>query len=996
MRRSTYVVLHVAVALLFHAPASAQEQRAAIEGIIRDTQGGAAGGTSVQVHSTTGVGAETTTDGAGVYRFAALPPGRYEVAARRPGFVPARVVNVDLRLGQELHIDVTLRPAGPSETVEVVSESPLVAITQSQHATNLREEEITKMPRGRDLTSLATQATGVNNEAKLAGLSIDGSSSAENRVIIDGAETLEIVDGSSAQGLVTDFVEELQVKSSGYSAEYGGSTGGVLNAITRSGSNEWHGDALVYWSSDELDASPRPSLRLNPSDPSRAEYVTYPEDAYHKLEPGFTLGGPILRDRLWLFAGYIPAFRPTDRTVTFLSDSSTASFHQLQRTHNAAASLSAQLGSRWRSRLSFSTGSQKLEGQLPAQDGSSNSAADYATNFVTPNYSVAASVDFTPSRHALVSFRATYFRHDQYSEGIYEGDQYRYSTSAVGLAGVPPQYQQPLGYTNVISNYASDDSTRHLVAQLDGTLFVSAGGEHQLKAGVQLDRRELDLLEGNTGNMVNLWWGQRFQGSGGPFGYYVVFSNPIFPNRGLIAEGKPRVNNLGLFIQDEWRIGKRLTLHLGLRTENEHVPSFAIDPLIPETAIHFDFGDKLAPRAGFAWDASGDGRSKLYGSWGVFYDIMKWFMPGAYFGGVKAVRYWYTLDSGDISPIIDNPDCPPACPGSLILGPVNSAIPANDPDNNQIDPAVQPMRLQEAVIGLERTLRPNLSVGLRYVHKQLDRAIETIGALDPAMNLVPTIGNPGFGRAASFYPRGGTSPLPSPKAKRDYDAVELALDRRMSKRWSARASYTWSRLHGNYSGLVPSDQDGAHALNSSLTFDYPLMSFDEQGTPIDGPLATDRTHQLKVHALVDLPFGTSVGASWFAASGIPRTRQAAFVPGPFSFPVFYQGRASDGRLPFVSQLDLYLQHQLRLSARASLTFSANVTNILNQATAINFFQNELFANQAVAVDETQFYSTGVDTQALIAQQGLVRDARFLLDSAYQAPRSVRLGLKLGF
>jgi hypothetical protein len=193
-------------------------------------------------------------------------------------------------------------------------------------------------------------------------------------------------------------------------------------------------------------------------------------------------------------------------------------------------------------------------------------------------------------------------------------------------------------------------------------------------------------------------------------------------------------------------IGKRLTLHLGLRTENEHVPSLSGDPRVPRTAIHFGFGDKLAPRAGFAWDATGDGKTKLYGSWGVFYDITKLGLSFS-FGGSSSLVYWYTLETGDVGAIVDNPSCPPACPGSLILGPVEFYAPINDPDNNGIDPALDPMRLQEAVLGVERELAPNLSVTARYVHKQIDRAVEDIGTLDAQQNEIFTLGNPGFGRA---------------------------------------------------------------------------------------------------------------------------------------------------------------------------------------------------------------------------------------------------------
>ena len=123
-------------------------------------------GAVVRVHSAAGLALEVVSDGSGTYRFASLPPGRYELTATLSGFVSARVVNIDLKLGVELRIDLALQTAGVTETVEVVGESPLVAITQSSRATSLREEQIEKMPRGRDFTSLVTQAAGVNAQRK--------------------------------------------------------------------------------------------------------------------------------------------------------------------------------------------------------------------------------------------------------------------------------------------------------------------------------------------------------------------------------------------------------------------------------------------------------------------------------------------------------------------------------------------------------------------------------------------------------------------------------------------------------------------------------------------------------------------------------------------------------------------------------------------------------------------------------------------------------------
>jgi carboxypeptidase family protein len=977
----------------------AQEQQAAIAGVVRDSVGSVIAGVSLVAKSQTGVVVELRTTADGIYRVSSLPPGSYELTAALEGFVPVKVTGIELRLGRELTIDLVLRPAGPTETVVVTSDSPLVAITQSARTTNLRADEIEAMPKGRDFTSLATQAAGANDERKSGGLSVDGSSAAENRFIIDGAESTDLGNGLSGERLVTDFVEELQVKSSGYSAEYGGSTGAVLNVVTKSGTNTWHGDGLLYWSGDALDAHSRPTLQLNATNPDVAEYVTYPEDPYHRLEPGFTLGGPLARDRVWMFAGYVPSFQSVRRTVSFLADGTTATFKQSTDIHNVVGNVMATLGSRGRVRAAFNNGGQEEHGLLPALDGSGNPEASYDIGTLTPSRSASLGVDYAPNAKLLLGMRAGYFMNDLSNEGVYQGDRYTYRTSAVGFPGVPPAFQQPRGFGNIPggANVGVDHARAQRAAVVvDGTLFFSAVGQHRLKGGLQIDRNSYDELSGATGNGINVFWGLGLGGDRGPFGYYTLTSNRVLPNLGAITQGIASVINTGLFVQDSWRVTDRLTVNVGLRTENERVPSFSDDPRIPSTAIHFGFGDKLAPRLGFALDLAGDGKTKAYGSWGVFYDIMKLSLPFSYFGGAKALVYSYSLDTGDLSKIVDNPECPPACPGRLLTHPRDVVPPANDPDNNQIDPDLGQMRMQEAVAGLERELRPNLSVGVRYIHKQLDRGIEDIGFPDQDGVVTYTIGNPGLGKAAAFYPVGGSSLVSYPKARRTYDAVETTFDRRLSRNWSARASYTWSRLWGSYSGLSQSDEDGRVTPNTGFNYDYPMMPFDEHGLPVYGVLATDRPHQLKANAVVHLSFGTSLGVQAFAASGVPRTRVAQFVPSEGGVDLMYRGRNSDGRLPWVRQLDLYVQHQIHAGARWRLSVNADISNVFNGSTPSTYHARELFQGQAIEVDEPEFYARGVDTERLIAEQELVRDARFLMDSGYQAPRSLRVGVKIGF
>jgi hypothetical protein len=987
-----------AFAFLLAAAVSAQEQTASIQGVVRDAGGGVVPGVTVTASDARGLAVPTVTDESGRYWFPSLPPGRFALTTELAGFAPVRVENVDLHLGQELTVPITLERATLSETVQVVAESPAIAVTQSARTESLRSDEIDRLPNSREFQDVVIQVSGANQEDTRAWgfLSIDGSSVVENRFIVDGVEITDPTYGVSNQGnrlLVTDFMDEIQVKSSGYTAEYGGSTGGVVNALTKSGTNEWHGEGLLFWKADWLDAEPRPTLQLNPGDSDIAEHVTYPKDEYRSLEPGFTLGGPILRDRLWFFGGYIPQWEPTDRTAPF-ADDTVATLRRYRKSHQALATLTGQAGPQWRFRTSVNMGRTRAEGVLQNQDGTSDPTAAYDEVIVQPSWSLSGSVDWIPRPDFFMSLRAGYFTRDWYKENVYIGDLLSWQTSSMGIPGVPPAYQQGRGYRNAPTNLGWDrEKQGHLGLQWDSTFFFSAAGQHQLKAGVQVDRRTLDVLGGATGNVVDLYWNQSFIGQRGAYGYYQVESNSILPNRGSIRVGEARSTNIGLFVQDGWTIGQRLTLNLGLRTENENVPSFSQDPDIPDTAVNWGFGEKLAPRLGFAWDVTGDGRTKLYGSWGVFYDIMKLFMPLA-FGGQFATYDWYTLDDPNISRIENNLACPPDCPGTFIYEYVLPlGRPINDPEDPTVDPDLQPVKLQEAVLGLEREITSDLTVGVRYVHKQLDRLVEDMGLRDANGNEIFRIGNPGFGLAERIYPDGGTESLPYPRARRDYDAVELTLDKRMSGRWSGRLSYLWSRLYGNTAGIADPDFRSV-GPNVSPAWDHVFMPFGEDGQPVYGVLATDRTHQVKARLLYDLPFGTVVGASWYGVSGIPRSRRALFVPGGY-YQVHYPGRGTEGRNPFLSRLDLQVQQRFHLGDKVDLTLMATVFNVFDQASATDSFPNELFQGQAVDISETDFFA-GFDTQQLIEEQGLVRDARFLMDWFYQPPRTIRLGMRLDF
>jgi hypothetical protein len=926
------------------------------------------------------------TDATGVFRFASVPPGYYEVTASLPGFVAQKYERVEVLLGQIKRLEFTLAVAGVTEQVEVVAASPLVDVKQSSRGFSLREEQLSLLTPGIDFQRAVPLLPGANNEPKLGGMSIDGSSAAENRFVVDGMNATDISVGLAAYPVSLDAVEELQVKSSGYTAEYGGSTGGVVNVITKSGTDAWRGDARLYFSGDALEAGPRPTLRRNPRNTSIAEYVTYPEDPYTMFEPAGSIGGPIARGRAWFFASYQPQLRWQERTVTFSPPyEGTGTYDQRKYTNLFTGSQSTQLGTKLRTRLAGSGYVEPTDGVLPLQAGSDPPTAKFDVTSQVASWTVSAAADWLPSPRVFVSGRVGWYGWNWEQGNVAQVPRYFFYRSNVGLLDVPESLQRVTGFANERTIYEGWDHDRRLSAQVDATWYLRFAGEHTLKAGIQAEWMSQDLDQSQTRNAVGLYWNRALLGQRGKYGYYRVTTNTIDPRRGVYYIGLAEGTTPGIFVQDAWAIGQRLTVNVGIRSERESVPGFSQDREDIPPVIDFGFADKIAPRLGASWDVRGDGRWKVYGSWGVFYDIFKYALSGS-FGLINQRLYYYTLDTYEWPTLVDAAGCPPACPGQLIIGPVNPAENAETP----VDPDLEPMKLQEATVGVEHQLRPNLSVAARYVHKQLDRAVEDIGARDASYSEVFVYGNPGYGIAEFAYPD-----VPLPKARRDYDAVELSVRKLLSDGWSLNASYVWSRLYGNMSGLSQSDEEGRVAPNVGRVYDYPAMMFDEQGQPVYGPLATDRPHQFKAFATYAWRFGLTASVFQFVGSGLPITREADILP-PNLYPMMYRGRLSDGRTPVLSQTDVYLQQEFRLSSRARLSVGLGVTNLFNQDAVISVWPTETEYPYGIDFDEADLYAGRLDLAQLAVEQRVPRDMAFLWPQAYQAPRSAKAIVKVIF
>jgi hypothetical protein len=993
MKRSACLFGMLALVLCLAAAAAAQETRGSIEGIAKDNSGAILPGVTVEARSPALVGTATTvSDASGIYRFPALPPGIYQVTA---------TLNIQLLLGQILKVDFALAVAALSESVQVTAESPIIDVKQNAASLSLQSEIIERIPKGRNFTSVLTSAPGTNQEAK-AGLSIDGATGAENRYIIDGMDTTNLRTGVSAKPALVDFLTEVQVKTSGYNAEYRATTGGVVSAVTKSGGSAFHGGAGFYFSNDKWAGDVRPSLRLNPANQTLAEYTRTPRDPAYNVDPVLDLGGPILQNRAWFYLGYGPQFSRSERTVRFNSNNETRTFQNDSDDHSLTYTITSQLSDSTRVKFSGSNqrgyGGSSLPGKEP--DGSSNSNTALFPNPLhtnSTNDAYVGELSWVVSPKFFVNTNLGYFNYNsfQVTDTEFSSSLRRVfgasntCTGAPGSTGcpfpeIPTSLRQLNGYAdNPVSTRNARDKFGRFGVNIDGTYYASFKGQHTVKAGLQWERLSNDVLTGAQAPTITINWNasrstlddppQQIRGT---YGHYVVARS--------YTEGKIHSNNVGFFVQDAWTLNNRLTLNLGVRSDAETVPSYR-----PENpGLEFGIADKIAPRVGFAYDLRGDGRWKAYGSWGMFYDISKLEMPRGAWGADRWIDYAWTLDSFDWPSI--NCDGTPSsgCPGTFIEQADRRHV-SNDPNDNLIDPNLKPIRTQEFTLGVDHELRGGMSVGVRYAHKWLDRTIEDVGIQVAGVGEVFMIANPGFGIAE--YTLAATCPeCPAqPKAKRVYDGLEFRLRKRLSNRWSVNTSYTYSRLVGNYSGLSSSDENGRNAPSVLRFFDGLYMSFDAHGNPIDGKLQTDRPHYFKFQGTYDTPWGTLLGLNFLAASGTLQQSTITYK----SVPVFDDARGNLGRSPVYSLTDLLVQHEIGL-AGLRVNLGVNVDNIFDQDTVTRLFTAR-YRDQIAGISDAQFLQ-GFDVAALAAARNLRPDPRLELADQFLGARTFRVQARFSF
>ncbi|HTM34209.1 MAG TPA: TonB-dependent receptor [Vicinamibacterales bacterium] len=987
MTRCRYIALAI-LWLSFAGAAFAQETTGALIGRLQDTQGLALPGVTVTV--TGGQGVKTTvSDADGSYRVPFLTPGQYVVRAELQGFKTVEQKGVTVSLGQTTTVNMSLEVGGLTETVQVTGTTAVVDTTSTTTGAVLSADLLQRVPVGRRFTDALYLAPGVSSSgaAGTANPSMSGSSGLDNLYVVDGVNitntgygavgSYSIVFGSLGTGTPFDFVQEVQVKTGGYEAEFGQSMGGVVNVVTKSGSNDLRGSVFGYFQPSELEGAYKtyesPNGTVNTVGQSRTDTG---------VEGGF----PVVKNRLFFFGAINPAWE----TRTFTAPEgfplrSLGDVDRKRRITSYSAKGTYQLTPTHRIDASFfgdpahgDMGPQRTS-SLTVVDTSSYSELDYGGHNQTVRYDGV----IKPTWLAELS----YARAQNKISEVPSVDQWRVTDTTV----------VPQVITGGIGLYEKgNDGLNHQYAAK--TTYMLGG--HQVRGGFLYE----DVRYANTNQRT----GPTFTAPNGQqtlTGASVnIISDPAF-NRiyrvtraNFVSERVTTQNYWSFFLQDTWRVGERLTINPGIRYEQQTlVGTSQLITLQGNTIDDFALKGNWAPRVGAVYDLLGNGRSRLYGNYGRFFARIPNDLAARSLSADAGLSRADYFDANLTQPVPN---------GVLAGGQTNHYVPAGT-DPSEIDENAKLSYKDEYVAGFEYEAWPNINLGVRYIHRNLGRVIEDVapipvvaydlGLPGTELGVAYVLTNPDASTPTS-YPQLGAS-FEDPR--HDYDAVELTFDRRFSNNWSMLASYRWSRLRGTFEGFFREDNGQSDPGITSL-YDFPTndpsyatIGRDQFGYQGDirylgsagaGPLPLDRPHQFKVSG--NRMFGNlSLGLAVNLSSGKPLTALEGLSPygNTGEVPLTPRGggfQTVDGfktRTPFESQVDLQGSYSINMGNNDRLTLLADMFNLFNLRRTLDYNNNIDFP--VFGVPNPNF---GTPTSANVAGQ------------QFQRPFQLRLGIRYAF
>lgn len=1115
------LALGVALALGFtvstlQQSAFSQETTGGLQGTIKDPSGAVVPGAHVTVTAPTLVGSkESTTDSGGYFRFANLPPGNYTVVIKAAGFETIKKTNIALEVGHLPTMSFTLQVGAVNTVVEVSTEGPMIDTTSTTTLTNISEETLQNVPHGTSFQSVIQFAPAARQEPLAGGaafgngsgstspgnggnggqfgFSIGGGSDSENSYLVEGQETANIIGGYSHTNVPMDFISEVQMKTSGVDAEYGGSLGGVVNVIMDKGTNRWHGAIFVSFQDAAMNGSPNyggGAARYDPSAGSTDTPWGRLDPTYQNFQPirnhasdtwpGIKVGGPLMgifpylkntgiKDRIFVELGFNPEWNAYERKINYgPANGGIVPFSQNTQTYYSYARLDAEATKKIRVFGSYLGQGQRQSGEsLPHPDtvdglynvdtgcyGSATTAtncndgnpqSNYAHNlgYSAPNLTLNTGADITITNSLVATTRFGYF-FENYHDFGYETNTpiYQFQTSGSGTTDtngnpLPAILNQAEGALtqSLDQNFTHVNANKAIQVDQDLAWFHSGkAGTHNLKIGYQMNRDSNYIFQGYNAPFVEIFPGVAgYYTSGGPVGDQNCGTvgdpgPPVIPPSGLEAitgypqcvgtygtvnindfgtGGKATSYNHGIFAQDAWTLGKGLTVNAGFRMERESLPAENQPSGSTSTQpIDFGWGDKVSPRIGAAWDVFKNGKMKVFGGYGMYFDQMKLNVAISSYGGQYWQQCWYALMVPTYTGIVpafdkNNRYCSgldssstatfaggSAPAGITFLENVNNrAFPTTcstcSATAEGTAPGLKPYAQHDSDFGIDYQLSPTIAFEGRWDRRRLDHVIEDSAIYNPVIaSETFVIVNPGEGVNSTFdgfynFLYGNAPPACSGIAcapqkiippARSYDGLEFRITKAQSNHWMGMFSYTWSALRGNYTGLTSTDiadggAGGRNAPNNSRAFDEPYFSWNAQGGSSSGPLPTDRPNTMKGYVYYDLPwlrkFATDFGIFQVAYQGSPLTSYIDVgtwsQPGAFPVNIVNRGKWIDVKQdPTTGVITASAPYTKRTPEFFSTDFNLKQTYNIREGKQLSFdatFSNLLNQHSVVAYTE---------------------------------------------
>lgn len=956
-------------------------------------------GSVVQIQNLdTGLSREVGVDADGRYRAASLPVGRYKVTLRHNGQALESRDNVPVSLGSGVDVSfaasVSATGAKDLEGIQVIASAlPAIDVSSVDSRTVLDSEQLHKLPLARNVTAAALLAPGVVAGDSRYGnvVSFGGSSASENQYYINGYAVTNALTGLGFVSLPFDAIDQQQIYTGGYGAEYGRSTGGVINVVTKRGGNQWKAGVGAYVIPQYLRDTPRSIYRTNgqlyqfrgDNKSSSTQYTGY-------------ISGPLIKDKLFLYAA-------GDFTDT--SGHTTSSILTPQRAYSSSQA------NKWLAKVDWNISDNHLLELTGLSDKTSTRnevyrydyrnflATDYLGSDRTKNFDSGAGSQ--PGGDVYIGKYTGYITDNLTVNALYGSSKTQHvrNLDYAGAANCPiisdarNRVANPIFGCGLINGTVlgpgAQDKTHGWRLDVEYKL-----GAHDLRAGV--DNQSLQSTAGNIYEGGTSW---TYRDAGPVTGRPDIQPPPgtdyVVEQRTFRTGATVKVVQEAQYIEDHWQVADNWMAYLGLRNEQ-------FKNLNGSGQVYVKQRHQLAPRLGMTWDVFGDSSFKVYANAGRYHLAVPSSVAVRGASGYIYSSEYFTYDGV-------NPNGTP-----IGLKPLGSPIYLNGADGSTPDPrtvAAQGLKAyyqDEYILGFDKAINNEWSFGAKATLRKLKSSIDDFCDERPFQKYADRNGidisnanisgcylfNPGQSNSflvdidgkGNFVPfkltkDDFTTPegVGFPALKRKYYSLELYLQHQFNNDWYGRIDYTFSRSYGNSEGQLKSD---IGQLDPSVTQDWDAPEIMQY---TNGPLPNDRTHQLKAYGYFQASKEWLFGANLAVASGRPKNcigfdRVDAIRYGASYFECNFEpsSRGSKGRLPWTWSVDLNAEYRPTWAgSQQPLAFTANVFNLFSK-------------KQQVAVIEV-----GESSLDPVTGQP-VRSVNYLRPVAFQAPRYFQLGARYDF